>query len=72
MSVKYRVQWYADDGGHTTEYKTKSYYDALGFATEQAALCCVTYHRVQAKVKGGKWKTIAKLAPAHELREMDD
>ncbi len=70
MSIKYRVQWYADDCAPMTEYKTKSYLDGMTTATSMASQSCAVQHRVQSKVKGGKWQTIAELEPAAELREM--
>lgn len=67
MKVKYRVQWYTCGVPFATEYTTKSYIDAMDFAVEQARVCFVSSHRVQAKIKSRSWETIAEFKPAAKL-----
>lgn len=69
MSVKYRVQYKAE--GWHTEYKCKAHSEAMITASDQARWCKILRHRVQAKVLGSKWKTIATLEPANDLREIE-
>lgn len=71
MSVKYRVQYKFQAFVWVTEFKCSTYAEAIDWGVNQATYYLEIKHRVQVKVKGGKWRTIAKLKPVVHLREFE-